>query len=150
MLIKNILYVINSLLLINQLPFKNSNLFFYFLFPLINDELTESITVNQYLCHNLGYKKYKLFNVAKFIFALPSFDWCNSHCTELDVEWKFTFCLKITTKWNLTKNYTKRLKSAKYNKRKYNSCNKRTPLKVNELQPDESILRLIVWWNFVT
>ena len=29
--------------------------------------------VNQYLRHNLGYEKYKLFNVSKFILLLPTF-----------------------------------------------------------------------------
>ena len=29
--------------------------------------------VNQYLRHKLSYKKYKLFDVAKFIFVLPMF-----------------------------------------------------------------------------
>ena len=44
--------------------------------------------VNQYLHHNLGYKKYKLFEVTKFILVLPTFDWYNSHYQKLDVEWK--------------------------------------------------------------
>ena len=29
-------------------------------------------SVNQYLCPNLGYKKYKLFDVTKFIVVLPT------------------------------------------------------------------------------
>ena len=33
----------------------------------------EEIFVTQYLRHNLGYKKYKLFDVTKFILVLPTF-----------------------------------------------------------------------------
>ena len=32
-----------------------------------------SFKINQYLHHNLGYKKYKLFDVTKFILVLPMF-----------------------------------------------------------------------------
>ena len=43
----------------------------------INNSLYQKIppriTVNQYLRHNLGYKKYKLFDVTKFILVLPTF-----------------------------------------------------------------------------
>ena len=35
--------------------------------------IDEEISVNQYLRHNLGYTKYKLFNVTKFILVLPTF-----------------------------------------------------------------------------
>ena len=31
------------------------------------------LLVNQYFCHNLGHKKYKLLDVTKFILVLPTF-----------------------------------------------------------------------------
>ena len=37
------------------------------------DTIDHQISVYQYLCHNLGYKKYKLFDVTKFILVLPTF-----------------------------------------------------------------------------
>ena len=45
---------------------------------------------------------------------------------------KFTFCFKITIKWNLTKSHATRLKSTKYN-----SSDKSATLEMNELQQNE-------------
>ena len=50
--------------------------------------MIQCISVNQCLHHNLGYKNYKLFDVTKFIFVLPTFDWRSSHFQELDFDWK--------------------------------------------------------------
>ena len=51
---------------------------------------------------------------------------------------KFTFCFKITIKWNLTKSH-----ATKQNQVNVNSCNK-TTLKMNELQKIESVSWLII------
>ena len=45
---------------------------------------------------------------------------------------KFTFCFKITIKWNLTQSHVTRLKSAKHK-----LCDKSATLKMNELQQNE-------------
>ena len=73
-------------------------------------------SVNQYLRHNLGYK-YKIqvirHNQVYFSFSKVSTD-TTVIVKEKMLNEKFTFCFKITIKWNLTKPHVTRLKSAKY------------------------------------
>ena len=57
---------------------------------------------------------------------------------------KFTFCFKITIKWNLTKSHAKKNKQNKQNKQNIISCDKSVTLKMNELQQNELISRLII------
>ena len=52
-----------------------------------------------------------------------------------------TFCFKIAIKWNQTKSHATRLKSAKYKTR---TTDKRTTLKMNELQQRESVAWSII------
>ena len=43
-----------------------------FLYGSVSSQMS-CISVNQYLRHKLGYKKYKLFDITKFILVLPTF-----------------------------------------------------------------------------
>ena len=75
-----------------------------------------TISVNQYLRHNLGYKKIHVIRCNQVYFSSSKVS------TETTVivkdqmlnDEKFTFCFKIIIKWNLTKSHAARLKTAKY------------------------------------
>ena len=86
------------------------------------------------------YKIYKLFDVTKFIlvfFRLSTFRLIQQSLSRTRC-WMKSF--RIMIKLYLTKSQTTRLKSAKYKNHV-----KKTTLKMNELQQDESILRFIKW-----
>ena len=81
----------------------------------------------------------KLFHITKFILVFPTFQLIQQSLSRTRSSMKsFNSVLKLLSKSHITK-----LKSAK------NSCDKRTTLKMNELQQNESIPWLIIWWNFV-
>ena len=72
--------------------------------------------VNQYLRHNLGYKqKIQVIRRNQVYFSSSN---VSTDTTVIVKDYmlseKFTFCFKITIKWNLTKSHATRLKSAKY------------------------------------
>ena len=78
--------------------------------------LIPSISVNQYLHHNLGYKQ-KIQAIWRNQVYFSSSN-VSTDTTVIVKDYmlseKFTFCFKITIKWNLTKSHATRLKSAKY------------------------------------
>ena len=81
-----------------------------------DDALIPCISVNQYLHHNLGYKqKIQVIRRSQVYFSSSN---VSTDTTVIVKDYmlseKFTFCFKITIKWNLTKSHTTRLKSAKY------------------------------------
>ena len=73
-------------------------------------------SVNQYLQHNWGYKqKLQVIRPNQVYFSssnVPTNTWVTVKDYVLNE--KFTFCFKITIKWNVTKSHVTRLKSAKY------------------------------------
>ena len=74
-----------------------------------------NISVNQYLRHNVGYKKYKLFDVTKFILVLPTFRLIQQSLSRTRCLMKSLHSVsKVTLKWNQTKSHARRIKSAKY------------------------------------
>ena len=79
---------------------------------------TNNRSVNQCLRHNLGYKQ----KILQFIRRNQVYFSSSNVSTDTTVivkdymlSEKFTFCFKITIKWNLTKSHATRLKYAKYN-----------------------------------
>ena len=80
--------------------------------------LIPCISVNQCLRHNLGYKQ----KIIQFIRRNQVYFSSSNVSTDTTVivkdyklSEKFTFCFKITIKWNLTKSHATKIKQAKYN-----------------------------------
>ena len=68
-----------------------TNLFLkIFLWVRKNFEVQPNTHIQKYQASQVKFhcKKYKLFDVTKFISVLPTFPWYNSLCQGLDVEWK--------------------------------------------------------------
>ena len=75
-----------------------------------------NISANQYLRHNLSHKQKTQVirrNQVYFSSSNVSTDTTVIVKDQMLSE-KFTFCFKITAKWNLTKSHATRLKSVKY------------------------------------
>ena len=69
--------------------------------------------ITMLLC-NLGYEKYKLFDVTSLFQFFQRFDWYNSHCQGLDVEWKVYFLFQKLLSNGTKENHVTRLKLAEY------------------------------------
>ena len=78
--------------------------------------LIPSISVNQYLRHNLGFKqKIQAIRRNQVYFRSSNLSTDTKVIVKDEIlNEKFTFCFKITIKWNLTQSHATRLKSAKY------------------------------------
>ena len=69
--------------------------------------------VNLFLRHNLGYKKYMLFVVNKFVLVLSKFRLIQQSLSRTTCWIRNFNCFKITIKWNLAKSHATWLKPAK-------------------------------------
>ena len=82
----------------------------------IEDKENKICIIDKSICHNLGYKqKIQVIQRNQVYFSSSNVSTDTTVIVkDKMLNEKFTFCFKITIKWNLTKSRATRLKSAKY------------------------------------